>query len=184
MEFKACTNSGNSKKVCVLPLDDPTNPCPYKATDYNTNRCPAIKEWFHGTPSEIDNCCNVVSDLSYIDPISNKKYMANDNGLKASNLAGCGYGDMENKIRCHLWWADNPCAKKWLQWLQENSKGECKQYAWAYDEMKYYLPGDANYKFFNIDGNPSENHDISPLHSCSLNDHPYSFFEINITYIM
>ena len=74
--YAHATNSGNSKKVCILPLDDSTNPCPYKATDYNTNRCPAIKEWFHGTPSEIDNCCNVVSDLSYIDPISNKKYMA------------------------------------------------------------------------------------------------------------
>ena len=187
-DFKACSNTGNSFKLCDISLTDPNPPTNfeynYEATDYNTKRYPAIKEWFHGDATDINNDCSYTSltdTLIYTDTNSTE-YTAYGSGLTASNLAGCGYGDRANKIRCHLWWAENPCAKKWLNWLQGN-RGDgtvCQQYGWAYDEMRYYPNVTTS---FDNNGNPDENHSISPLHNCSIVKE-YTFLEINIMFVL
>lgn len=52
----------------------------------------------------------------------------------------------------HIWWATNPVAQGWLNYLQSNTAGRCDAYGWALDEKKWKI-GDS----FDSEGNPPDN---------------------------
>jgi len=60
--------------------------------------------------------------------VSPKTYDAKD------DRSGCGYGDQDNKLRCHKYWI-SPLAMGWKRYLQHNALGRGDLYSWAYDEM-------------------------------------------------
>ncbi len=130
------TGCPNSFKQCNIDLDT----CYNSIVQDGVKTCPSAKQW-----ANINECGGMFD-------------------MTAKQLAGCGYGDAANKEKCHKWWSTNACAQKWLNWLQKNKTGECPQYGWAYDEMRY-KPGD----IFDINGNPSPNKDITPLLRCDIN---------------
>lgn len=81
----------------------------------------------------------------------------------------------------HIWWATNPVALGWKQYVQQNGKGNCDSYAWAYDE-KVWKPADftKSNNGFTTDGNvnPLNENSIVPLVSHALSKNTYLNIDI------
>lgn len=73
------------------------------------------------------------------------------------DMAGCGYSDPDNILKCRRWWATNPQALEWKNYLQKNPSGACDMYAWAYDEL-----------IFDPSTGKTTDNPINPLRSCTL----------------
>jgi hypothetical protein len=136
------TGCPENERKCIVDL----NSCPYTRVTNGVKECIAPKFW----PDDVINKCGTNG-------------FGSQWNLSPKDLASCGYDDPARKEECHKWWGTNDCAKKWLNYLQKNKSGECEQYGWAYDEMRW-KPGDT----FDKNGNPPTNKDVTPLIHCPL----------------
>jgi hypothetical protein len=159
-EYTGCREK---RKSCLLDLDT----CPQQTVIDGVKTCPSPKTW-----DDIEKC---------------GKNGFGDPDIPVRKLAGCEYGAEPGKGECHKWWANNKCAREWIDWLQNNPSGEkCNQYGWAYDEM-VYKNGDG----FDINYNPcimsdgvcieTRTNPVEPLIMCPINK---GSLNINILSIM
>lgn len=126
-----------------------------------------------------------------INPNWNLPLHYSKDGFTGYMLAEAGIGDADGKKTFlpakkayHVWWATNPVSKGWKGYVQNNRKGICDSYVWAYDE-KVWKPSDFELgnDGFTTDGNVNPLHDnpINPL--ISQKQYKDSYLNIDITQI-
>lgn len=174
-------------RACTIDLDlykplPGNDGCPYiMTTDQGAKTCPNPK--FYPESGEINS-----DSLLPAWVVAQDKFTTNDvetsyksiwtgaGSPSGKVMADAGEGAANKKKAYHVWWSTNPVGQGWINYLQNNWNGTCDQYAWAYDELRWYTTDGAD--SFNSDGNPPKINPHKPLFTCPVKSNTYMNFDI------